>query len=295
MPPSPSASDRPAPPWLGDAGVCRGGRDGLLDLPWPRRGPVSALASPVGNPQVVYAGVFGGVFKSVDGGATWSSTGHGIDVPATVCSLTIDPLHPSTLYAGTCLGFSGLQRVRSGLFKSVDGGSTWKLTGLVASDVPIVAINPRFPQTLFAGTPRGFYQSSNGGQTWRLISQGVLRASLPTALAIDPTSPRRMFGQFIQLSSFKMGLFRSLDGGASWQSVQSDLPDIMTLAIDPRSPKTLYASPPPTPALGLGVSTGAPTRAVTSIANIPERRSCVAPTPAPPGPPSRTASPVSTI
>jgi photosystem II stability/assembly factor-like uncharacterized protein len=209
----------------------------------PDGGPVSALASPVGSPNVIYAGVFGGVFKSVDGGATWSSASRGIDVPATVCSLTIDPLHPSTLYAGTCLGFSGLQRVRSGLFKSVDGGSTWKLTGLVASDVPIVAINPRFPQTLFAGTSRGFYQSSNGGETWRLISKGVLRASLPTALTIDPTSPRRMFGHFFQLSSFKTGLFKSLDGGSSWQPVQSDLQNIQTLAIDPRSPKTLYASP----------------------------------------------------
>lgn len=207
----------------------------------PDGGPVTALASPVGSPNVIYAGVFGGVFKSVDGGATWKSASRGLDLMSAVGTLAIDPLHPSTLYAGTSTGFRGTETSKVGVFKSVDGGATWK-PAVLGLDVLKIVIHPRLSQTIFATTAEGLYQSTNGGGKWRLLSKGLPRGSFPFAFTIDPTSPHRMFGEFLPPFPAPPALFKSLDGGYSWQPVQSDLQNIETLAIDPRSPKTIYAS-----------------------------------------------------
>jgi hypothetical protein len=150
--------------------------EGAVTGSWSSLGPdggsVTALASPVGSPNVIYAGVFGWVFKSVDGGATWKSAGRGLELLPEVNSLAIDPLHPSTLYAGASISFRSTESSKVGVYKSVDGGATWKPTGL-GLDVLKIVIHPRFPQTIFASTTSGLYQSSNGGGKWRLLSRGV--------------------------------------------------------------------------------------------------------------------------
>jgi photosystem II stability/assembly factor-like uncharacterized protein len=180
---------------------------------------------------VVYAGG-SGLYKSVDGGATWSRADRGLDPQSAVSTLAIDPLHPSTLYAG--------QDKR--LFKSVDGGATWQQTGGSSPflfDIRSLAIHPRFPATIFAATDAGLYLSSNGGASWRLLTKGLPPAPyIALAVGIDPTSPRRMFASILGQPS---GLFSSFDGGFSWQHVPSDLLTIESLAIDPRSPKSLWA------------------------------------------------------
>lgn len=202
----------------------------------PEGGPVFALASPPGSPQVIYAGVFGGAYKSVDGGATWSWAGRGLDLRSPVSSLVIDPLHPATLYAGQA----------NGLFKSVNGGATWKPTGLNANLAILgLALNPRSPQTLFAATNGGLFQTNNGGGKWKRVTQGLPSPPfVALAVAIDPTSPRRMLAGIQDLPALPGGLFKSLDGGFSWQPVRGFLPEdrhVNLLAIDPRSPKTLFA------------------------------------------------------
>jgi photosystem II stability/assembly factor-like uncharacterized protein len=205
----------------------------------PEGSPVSVLASPADNPRVVYAGGSGGLYKSVDGGTTWSRSDRGLNALDTVFTLAIDPLHTSTLYAGQ----------QDGLFKSVDGGATWKPIHIASSQLPFgirsLAIHPRFPETVFVATEIGLFQSSNGGAKWRLLTRGLpSTSSQALAVVIDPTSPRRMFASFVDLSSSRQLLFSSLDGGFSWQRVQNDLPEIFLIArlvIDPRSPKSLWA------------------------------------------------------
>ncbi|HSS47792.1 MAG TPA: hypothetical protein VLX28_02490, partial [Thermoanaerobaculia bacterium] len=203
----------------------------------PEGGAVWALASPASNPQVVYAGVFGGAYKSVDGGATWSWAGRGLNVQSVVTTLVIDPLHPSTLYAGQ----------NPGLFKSVDGGSTWRQTGLPPYlAVSKIAIDSRSPQILFAATNGGLYQSSNGGGNWKRLSRGLVSPPyISVAVVIDPSSPRRMFATLQPKTPEAPSLFKSLDGGYSWQPVQSDLLKdefVGLLPINPQFPKTLYVA-----------------------------------------------------
>ena len=115
---------------------------------WTSHGPdggmINALAIDPATPSTLYAGTWGGgVFKSADGGASWSAVNTGL--PATdVYALVIDPATPSTLYAGT----------NGGVFKSTNGGAAWEAvnTGLTNTYVPSLAIDPMIPSTLYAGT-----------------------------------------------------------------------------------------------------------------------------------------------
>ena len=88
-----------------------------------------------------------------------------------VRSLAIDPITPSTLYAGT----------DGGVFKSTDGGENWVNTGLTDSTIFSLAVDPATPSTLYAGTYReGVFKSTNSGGTWSAINTGMTDISLFT-------------------------------------------------------------------------------------------------------------------
>jgi photosystem II stability/assembly factor-like uncharacterized protein len=115
-----------------------------------------ALAIDPTNPQVLYAGTDGdGVFKTTDGGASWSAASSGLTY-FYILSLAIDPTNPQVLYAGT----DGC-----GVFKTTDGGSSWSeaSSGLANSNVLSLAIDPSNPQLLYAGTDGGVFKTTNGG------------------------------------------------------------------------------------------------------------------------------------
>jgi len=125
-----------------------------------------------------------GVYKSADGGTSWSAVNNGLPSD-NVYALAIDPSSPDTLYAGT----DG-----SGVYKSTDGGATWSavnngLDDLLAYYVYSLAIDPSSPDTLYAGTDDGVYKSSNGGASWISISNdnGWI-AGYIYALAINPST-----------------------------------------------------------------------------------------------------------
>jgi len=83
----------------------------------PEGGKVRALVADPMDPSTLYAGTdLGGVFKSSDGGASWSAVSSGWAPGATVFALAVDPMTSGTVYAGTD---------RDGIFKSIDGGQTW--------------------------------------------------------------------------------------------------------------------------------------------------------------------------
>src|SRR5215475_4432304 len=104
----------------------------------PGGGSVTALAVAPTSPPTVYAAVGGGMFKTTDGGMSWSASNTGLP-NTTVVALAIDPTAPATVYAATNGGYR--------VFKTTDGGGSWSAvnTGLTAAYVDALAIDPTAP------------------------------------------------------------------------------------------------------------------------------------------------------
>ena len=110
----------------------------------------------------IYAGTWGLVFKSTDGGSTWGYTGgwDGGWPEHWVRALAIDPLHPSTLYAGTVYGgISGQGEFYEGVFQTTNGGATWGRVnnGLTNTEVYALVVDPSDPSIVYAGTGSGVF------------------------------------------------------------------------------------------------------------------------------------------
>jgi photosystem II stability/assembly factor-like uncharacterized protein len=188
---------------------------------------LSRIAVDPANPSTVYAGSLAhGVFKSTDNGRNWAPVGEEI-ARFGLCSMAVTPQPPSTLYVGACSG---------GVFKSVDGGGSWNpiSNGLPPSSVYSIAIDPKNPSTLYLTTADTVFKTNDGGNNWQAISPnfGSLRN-----IVIDPINP-----SIIYVAGFGQ-IYKSVDGGNSWRSLKTGLPDgpINALAIDPKTPSTLYA------------------------------------------------------
>ncbi|HYR91800.1 MAG TPA: hypothetical protein VE422_47585 [Terriglobia bacterium] len=203
---------------------------------------VRVLAIDPVNPDTVYAGGDGGVYKSVNRGELWSSIGLN-----TVRSLVIDFADPNVLYAGTTAPV-GVRNARGHfLFKSTDGGTTWSNNSSPRSfDFNLLVMDPMNPTTLYTGS-YGEYatsgsvflkKSSDGGETWTEPHWHLDPACC--ALAVHPTEPQILYAKS-DVNTSLSGLFKSTDGGASWNAVAlmpNAWVDIVT--IDPLKPNTVY-------------------------------------------------------
>lgn len=209
---------------------------------WDRLGPegglIEVLAIDPQNPQILYAGTFGGgVFKSIDGGGHWQPVNNGLldEGPPDIQTLVIDPQNPQILYTGKSHVLSP-----PGLFKSTNGGTSWQPSGAGLpdnGDVYDLVIDPQTPQTLYALTCcYGIYKSTNGGNNWSALNP-TPGSPGPGDLVIDPQSPQTLY----LLSN--VALYKSLDGGDHWDVASNDfdLGLASILVIDPQTPQTLYA------------------------------------------------------
>jgi len=145
-----------------------------------------------------------------------------------VTALAIDPVTPSTLYAGT----------DGGVFKSTNGGATWEAANarLTDMDVTVLAIDPTTPAILYAGTVDGVFKSTDSGATWGAANTGLGAEPSVTALAIDATTPATLY-----VVTNETTLFRSTDGGGSWNALTA-VARLTALAIDRSTPGTLDAA-----------------------------------------------------
>jgi len=216
---------------------------------------VTALAINPQQPGTLFVGTFDhGAYKSTDAGRSWRGMNFGL-TNKYIGALAIDPRTPTTIYAAAGDSRAG------GVFKSTDGGESWRAinNGLPRSSFSIhaLAIDPQTPTTLYAGTAfRGVFKSTDGGGSWAAVNNGLpsTRVSIEVyALAIDPQTPTTLY------AGTRGGVFKSTDAGGSWLAMNTGLDAtgldprlkpadqyyrdriVLSLAIDPRTPTTLYA------------------------------------------------------
>jgi len=162
------------------------------------------------NDSIVLAGTkYNGVYRSVDGGATWSQTLNNV---ASVNDIIFHPVTPLTVYAAT----------QSGLFVSYDCGASWSPTSLT-TPTSTIAIYLSNPLIMFAGDDRSTAQGSNGvlkstdgGFSWTPVSAGLKASKTITALVIDPTISAG--GITVYAGTDAAGIYSSGDGGNTWNA-----------------------------------------------------------------------------
>lgn len=207
-------------------------------------GRVNAIAFHPIDTNTVYIGApAGGLWKSIDGGITWT-TNTDMLPNLGVSAIAIDPQHPDTMYIGTGDRDAG-DTYAIGVLKSTDGGQTWNTTGLSWSvnlqrRITGLHINPKNTQEVVAATRSGMYRSANGGITWTLAQGG----SFQTVKSIPSTPDTLIAGTYSNAR-----IWRSTDAGASWTMISSNLPtsgvvrvEIATTADDNNYVYALYSA-----------------------------------------------------
>jgi photosystem II stability/assembly factor-like uncharacterized protein len=206
----------------------------------PFRGGRSLTASGVpGDPTTYYFGsTGGGVWKSTDGALTWKSV---FDKEGTsaIGSLAVSPSNPNIVYVGTgeaCL--RGNISHGDGVYKTLDGGKTWKNIGLRDSRaIGKVIVNPTNPDIAFVaalGHPygpnpeRGIFRTLDGGKTWdKVLYRDENTGGID--VAFDPRNPNVLYAALWQVrrSPWMLnsggpgsGLYRSNDGGTTWKHLE---------------------------------------------------------------------------
>src|SRR5205085_7009313 len=229
-----------------------------------RAGRARAVAGVPNQPNVAYIGFDnGGVWRSTDYGSTWHSL---FDAQSTgsIGAIAVAPSDPNVVYVGSGAGIIRPDLATgNGIYKSTDGGNTWVNLGLHDTQmIAMIAVDPRDPNRLFVaalGHPygpneeRGIFRSTDGGRSF----QKVLYKDAYTSandVKIDPSDPNVVYAalwqqqqSFIEGGSFggaNGGIFKSIDGGTTWQQLTEGLPTVLqaNLAIAASDPKTLYAT-----------------------------------------------------
>jgi cysteine-rich repeat protein len=202
----------------------------------PRGATVRAIAFDPTAPGRAWAGVgtrtldtSGLLFRTDDGGLTWTPSNAGLPDVA-VQAIAVDPTSPATVWIGT----DG-----AGIFRSVDAGATWaaRSDGLEVPFVRGIAIDPTNTSVLYAATDLSVWKSTDAGSTWSLSADGLLLELEVNAVVVNPLSPAIVYAATAE------GVYRSSNAGLSWSPMaNTDLRNIVSLAIDPVTPTTLYAT-----------------------------------------------------
>ena len=237
-------------------------------------GSVGALAVAPSNPDIIYVGsgeglrrpdlsVGDGIYKSTDAGRTWQHLG--LRDGQQISVILVDPHDPSRVFVAV-VGHPYGPNAERGVFRSLDGGMTWKKILYKDDDTGAMdlAFDPSNPQILYAdmwasrrppwtvgnaydGPNSGLYKSADGGETWRQLTKG-----LPTwsdrlgriGLGVAPSDSTVIYAL---VDSPKLGgLYRSKDAGESWERINSDErlwgrgSDFACVRVDPKDKNTVY-------------------------------------------------------
>ncbi|MBM3736476.1 MAG: hypothetical protein FJW39_11880 [Acidobacteria bacterium] len=200
----------------------------LAQMGSPGGGETQAIALHPRDPLVIFAGAAKGLCKTVKGGLdNWPAVGLESLSPR---ALLVDTLSPDVIYAGTH---------ESGVYRSADGGRTWKSTGTLSE--PKVRAIAASGGAVYVGTDGGgVFRSRDGGLHWEEVNHGLIDKTV-RALVADPR------GRGVLYAGTWHGVYKSNDGGASWKANPEGVydVDVTALAIDPTNSQILYAATNP--------------------------------------------------
>ncbi|MFN8668738.1 MAG: hypothetical protein U0164_16275 [Gemmatimonadaceae bacterium] len=216
-----------------------------------------------GNPDIVYVGTAaGGVWKTTNGGTTWAPL---FDKQPTLSigDLALEPGNPDVIYVGT--GEANLRNSVSfgrGMYKSTDGGRSWRFIGLGDTrHIARVEVSPNDPRTVFAcatghmagpSPERGVFVSHDAGATWTKALYVDDKHGCAD-LDVDPNNPNIVYAVMWRFDrkqwtftsgSEDGGIFKSVDGGATWKKLGGGLPKLLGrvgVKVAPSSPNVVYA------------------------------------------------------
>ncbi len=227
-------------------------------------GRISDFAVNEANPKEYYVAVSsGGVWKTTNAGTTYTPVFDAQGSYSIGC-VTLDPNNPNVVWVGT--GENNNQRsvaYGDGIYKSIDGGKSWKNMGLKNSEhIGKILIHPENPDVIYVaaigplwseGGDRGVYKTTDGGQTWN----AVLTIDAHTGvndIIMDPRDPDVLYAAAYQRRRRVFtylgggpgsGMYKSTDGGASWEKIDKGLPEVdkgrIGLAMAPSNPEIIYA------------------------------------------------------
>jgi len=230
---------------------------------------IGALAVEKNNAKVLYAGtgesnmrntvsIGDGMYKSTDGGSNWQKTG--LDSTEHISKILFDPNDTKTLFVAVP-GPLWSSSPHRGLYKTTDGGKTWKKILFVNNETGCadIAINPANPKIMLAsfwqfrrkpyafasgGPGSGLYKSTDGGETWNKVTQGLPDGELGRlVVTINPSKPAEVLAI---VEAKTPGLYLSKDEGSSWEKLAATENItarpfyFSTLVFDPKDPKKVY-------------------------------------------------------
>ena len=225
------------------------------------------------NTEILYLATRGGIYKSTDGGNVWSARRNGFPAPeeysfsAPVNDIAVDPENPDIIYAGIGVHKNGYDfdsyhwdsvEIKGAIYKSTDKGENWELirnTGInPQAMIYSLDIDPENSEIIYAATDKGVYKSTDAGETWKQKKRGLPRLKA-MKIVVDPLNTETVYvTMWTEPGSlrWKGGVYKSTDGGDSWEAVNNGLPkkvgresgftcNYITLVINPLNPEILYA------------------------------------------------------
>ncbi len=235
-------------------------------------GRVVDIESVPGEPYTFYvAYASGGLWRTTNNGVTFEPLFD--DQPTVIMGdVAIDPSHPATIWVGTGENNSSRSSYGGlGVFRSDDGGESWRPMGLASSDrIGRILVDPRSSDRVYVaalgklytpGGERGVYRTGDGGASWEQVldpaaQEGAGEMTGVVDLVMDPTNPDVLYAaawersrrpwEFVE-GGPGSGIWKSTDGGDSWTRLAGGFPEgddvgRIGLALAPSQPQTLYAS-----------------------------------------------------
>jgi len=221
--------------------------------------PIFSLSIDHNNPNIVWAGTQGmkGIFKSTDGGETWTKKDNGIEEwnEISIRNFGIHPQNSDIVFAGTEIstGILGKEfdKAKGKIYKTEDGGENWHCVwkgDSLARFIIFDQINPNiiyastgiFDSEAYNNTGVGILKSTDGGNTWKQINNGITNLFVGF-LEMHPRNPRILFAAAgMNASSSRGGIYRTINGGEDWKQVLSGYV-FTVVTFSPSNPDIIYA------------------------------------------------------